>query len=144
MTYACIGTRQRSDDTRGVRLRLARKCRMDIFRVFHLQCARRLPALPETHPCSRLHGHSFRVELTVSGDIDPVLGWVLDFADIEAAWRPIHAALDHRCLNDIAGLENPTSENLAVWLWQHLKPVLSGLSAIQVMESHDSGCIYRG
>ena len=117
---------------------------MDIFRIFHLQCARRLPAVPESHPCARLHGHSFKVELTVSGDIDPVLGWVLDFADIEAAWQPIHAALDHRCLNDIGGLDNPTSENLAMWLWRQLKPALPGLSAVTVMETHDSGCIYRG
>jgi len=117
---------------------------MDIFRIFHLECARRLPALPESHPCSRLHGHSFRVELTVSGDIDPVLGWVLDFADVEAAWQPVHAALDHRTLNDVAGLENPTSENLAVWLWQQLKPGLPGLSQIKVMETHDSGCTYSG
>jgi 6-pyruvoyltetrahydropterin/6-carboxytetrahydropterin synthase len=116
---------------------------MDIFRVFHLQCARRLPALPESHPCSRLHGHSFKVELTLSGDIDPQFGWVLDFADIDAAWIPIHATLDHRNLNDIEGLDNPTSENLAVWLWQHLKPALPGLSQIKVMETHDSGCIYR-
>ncbi|MHB0975356.1 MAG: 6-carboxytetrahydropterin synthase QueD [Thiobacillus sp.] len=117
---------------------------MDIFRIFHLQCARRLPALPESHPCSRLHGHSFEVRLTVSGDIDPTLGWVLDFADIEAAWRPLHQALDHRCLNDIAGLDNPTSENLAVWLWRQLKPALPGLSQIKVMETHDAGCVYRG
>ncbi|MHB1093528.1 6-carboxytetrahydropterin synthase QueD [Thiobacillus sp.] len=117
---------------------------MDIFRIFHLQCARRLPAVPDTHPCSRLHGHSFKVELTISGDIDPVSGWVLDFADIEAAWRPIHAALDHRCLNDIDGLDNPSSEHLAMWLWRKLKPELAGLSAIMVMETHDSGCIYRG
>ena len=118
--------------------------RMDIFRTFHLQCARRLPALPESHPCSRLHGHSFKIDLTVSGDIDPAFGWVLDFADIEAAWQPIHAALDHRCLNDIAGLDNPTSENLAVWLWRQLRPALPGLSAVTVMETHDSGCTYRG
>lgn len=117
---------------------------MDIFRIFHLQCARRLPALPESHPCSRLHGHSFKVELTLSGERDPKLGWVLDFADIEAAWQPIHAALDHRTLNDIPGLENPTSENLAVWLWQQLQPALPGLSQIKVMETHDSGCAYRG
>jgi len=117
---------------------------MDIFRIFHLQCARRLSALPESHPCSRLHGHSFRVELSVSGDIDPTLGWVIDFADIEAAWQPIHASLDHRTLNDIAGLENPTSENLAVWLWGQLKPDLPGLSQVKVMETHDAGCVYRG
>lgn len=117
---------------------------MDIFRIFHLQCARRLPALPAAHPCSRLHGHSFRVELTVSGDPDPVTGWVLDFADFEIAWQPIHATLDHRTLNDIAGLENPTSENLAQWLWRQLSPALPGLSRITVMETHDSGCIYSG
>ena len=117
---------------------------MDIFRVFHLQCARRLPALPDTHPCSRVHGHSFMVEVTVSGEIDPRLGWVLDFADIEAAWRPMHESLDHRYLNDIAGLENPTSEHLAVWLWRELKTPLPGLTQIRVMETHDSGCVYRG
>jgi 6-pyruvoyltetrahydropterin/6-carboxytetrahydropterin synthase len=117
---------------------------MDIFRIFHLQCARRLPALPESHPCSRLHGHSFRVEVSISGEIDPRSGWVLDFADIEAAWRPVHAALDHRYLNDIAGLENPTSENLAVWLWQQIRPALPGLSQVKVMETHDSGCVYSG
>lgn len=117
---------------------------MDLFRVFHLQCARRLPALPDTHPCSRVHGHSFRVELTVSGPLDPALGWVLDFAELDAAWHPIHAALDHRYLNDIAGLDNPTSERLAVWLWQQLKPALPGLSQIRVMETHDAGCTYRG
>lgn len=117
---------------------------MDIFRIFHLQCARRLPALPESHPCSRLHGHSFRVELTVSGVVDPRTGWVMDFADIEAAWQTIHAALDHRYLNDIVGLDNPTSENLAIWCWVKLQSSLPGLSKITVMESHDSGCIYSG
>lgn len=117
---------------------------MDIFRIFHLQCARHLPALPESHPCSRLHGHSFQIELTISGEIDPAFGWVLDFADIEAAWQPIHAMLDHRNLNAIAGLENPTSENLAVWLWQQLRSALPGLSQVRVMETHDSGCVYRG
>jgi 6-pyruvoyltetrahydropterin/6-carboxytetrahydropterin synthase len=117
---------------------------MDILRIFHLQCARRLPALPVSHPCSRLHGHSFEVEVTVSGEVDPELGWVIDFADIEAAWQPIHAALDHRTLNDIAGLENPTSENLAVWVWRQLKPALSGLSRVKVMETHDAGCAYTG
>lgn len=71
-------------------------------------------------------------------------GWVLDFADIEAVWQPIHAPLDHRYLNDIAGLDNPTSENMAAWLWQQIKPALPGLSQIKVMETHDFGCVYRG
>ncbi len=117
---------------------------MEIFRVFHLQCARRLPALPEAHPCSRVHGHSFRVELTLAGELDPVLGWVVDFADIGRAWQPVHDALDHRCLNDIEGLDNPTSERLAIWLWDRLKPTLPGLSQLKVMETHDAGCVYRG
>ncbi|AAZ98267.1 6-pyruvoyl tetrahydrobiopterin synthase [Thiobacillus denitrificans ATCC 25259] len=117
---------------------------MDIFRIFHLQCARRLPALPASHRCSRVHGHSFEVELTVSGEVDARLGWVCDFAEIEAAWRPIHEALDHRYLNDVDRLDNPTSERLAIWLWAQLKPSLPGLSQIRVMETHDSGCIYRG
>ena len=117
---------------------------MDIFRIYHLQCARRLPGLPDTHPCSRLHGHSFRVELTVTGLIDPKLGWVMDFSALDSAWQTVHAALDHRCLNDIAGLDNPTSENLAVWLWDALLVRLPKLSKITVMETHDSGCVYCG
>ena len=117
---------------------------MDIFRIYHLQCARRLPALAATHPCSRLHGHSFRVELTLSGALDPKLGWVMDFAEVDVAWQAIHARLDHRCLNDIDGLDNPTSENLAIWLWNSLQPALPFLSRISVMENHDSGCTYSG
>lgn len=117
---------------------------MDIFRIYHLQCARRLPALADTHPCSRLHGHSFRVELTLSGALDPEFGWVMDFADVDSAWQAIHARLDHRYLNDIAGLDNPTSENLAIWLWHRLQPSLPLLSRISVMESHESGCNYYG
>lgn len=117
---------------------------MDIFRIFHLQCARRLPGLPDSHPCSRLHGHSFKVEVTFSGPLDPQLGWVMDFTEIETAWQAVHAALDHRYLNDIAGLENPTSENLALWLWTTLNPRLPLLTQISVMEAENLGCIYRG
>lgn len=117
---------------------------MEIFRIFYVQCARRLPALPDTHPCSRLHGHSFRVKLTVSGDADPQLGWVMDFSEIDTAWQRIHDLLDHRYLNDIAGLDNPTSEHIALWLWRALQPDLPGLAAVSVMETHDSGCVYRG
>lgn len=117
---------------------------MDIFNRFSLEAARWLPNLPAEHPCSRLHGHSFQVEVHVSGPLDPVLGWVIDFADIQKAWQPIHAVLDHRCLNDIPGLENPTSEHLARWLWQRLKPDLPGLGKVVVMETAVSGCIYQG
>jgi len=117
---------------------------MDIFNIFHLECARRLPHLPAEHPCARVHGHSFRVEVHVSGPLDPALGWVLDFADVTAAWAPVHAALDHRYLNDIPGLENPTSEHMAMWIWARLKPALPGLNKIVIQETASSGCIYQG
>ncbi len=117
---------------------------MDLFNVFHLECSRRLPCLPAEHPCSRLHGHSFRVEVRLRGPLDPEFGWVCDFADVQEAWQPIHAALDHRCLNEIPGLENPTSELLAVWLWDRLKPTLPLLAKVVVMETHASGCAYTG
>lgn len=117
---------------------------MEIYQRFSLEAARRLPNLPPDHPCARLHGHSFHVEVRVSGPLDPRLGWVIDFADIVAAWGPIHAALDHRCLNDVPGLENPTSERMAHWIWNQLKPSLPGLCRIEVKETPDSGCVYAG
>ncbi|MEW5788236.1 MAG: 6-carboxytetrahydropterin synthase QueD [Pseudomonadota bacterium] len=117
---------------------------MEIFNRFALEAARRLPNLPPDHPCARLHGHSFQVEVHVAGPLDPKLGWVIDFADIQRAWQPIHTALDHRCLNEVAGLENPTSEILARWIWRHLATALPGLSRVVVMETASSGCLYRG
>jgi len=117
---------------------------MDIFNRFSLEAARRLPHLQPEHPCSRVHGHSFQIEVHVSGPLDAKLGWVVDFADIQRAWQPIHASLDHRYLNEIAGLENPTSELLAQWIWLRLKPNLLGLSKVVVMETATSGCIFGG
>jgi len=117
---------------------------MDLFRIFYLQCARRLPGLPDSHPCSRLHGHSFKVKITLRGALDPQLGWVMDLGEVDAAWQRVHAQLDHRYLNDIAGLENPTSENLAIWLWQALQTPLPQLFTLSVMEGQDMGCVYHG
>lgn len=117
---------------------------MYIYNVFHLECARRLPHLPAEHPCSRVHGHSFRVEVQVSGPLDEKLGWVLDFAEVDEAWAPVKGALDHRYLNDVPGLANPTSERMAVWIWDRLKPVLPGLSKITIQETATSGCVYTG
>ena len=104
----------------------------------------RLPNAPEGHKCRRLHGHSFRVEVHISGPVSPEQGWVQDFADIAEAFQPVHATLDHNYLNDIAGLENPTSENLARWIWQRLKPSLPLLSKIVIQETCTAGCTYRG
>jgi len=117
---------------------------MEIFKEFRFEAAHRLPNLPATHKCSRLHGHSFRVEIHIRGDIDPTLGWVRDFADLNTAFRPLYDQLDHNYLNDIPGLENPTSEVLARWIWQRLEPTLPNLSSIVVKETCTSGAIYTG
>ena len=117
---------------------------MDVFKVFSIEAAHRLPNLPPSHKCARLHGHSFRVQVRVSGEPDPHLGWVMDFGELKAAWRPLHRALDHRYLNDVPGLENPTSEVLARWIWERLAPALPGLSQVVVRETCTSGCVYRG
>lgn len=117
---------------------------MDIYKLFTLECAHRLPNAPEGHKCRRLHGHSFRIEVHVRGPVAAHEGWVRDFADISAAFQPVHEALDHRCLNEVAGLENPTSENLARWVWAHLEPALPGLAQVVVRETCTAGCVYRG
>ena len=117
---------------------------MDIFRIFIIEAAHRLPNVPVGHKCSRLHGHSFRIELHLSGDVDAHSGWVMDFADVKSAFQPIYDQLDHHYLNEIAGLENPTSENLARWIWSASKPVLPLLSKVVVHETCTSGCVYKG
>lgn len=117
---------------------------MEIFKAFTLESAHRLPNVPAGHKCARVHGHSFRVELHVSGPVDEHLGWVMDFADVKAAFDPLYRRLDHHYLNDVPGLENPTSENLAKWIWQQLKPTLPQLSAVVVHETCTSGARYTG
>jgi 6-pyruvoyltetrahydropterin/6-carboxytetrahydropterin synthase len=117
---------------------------MDIFKIFTIEAAHRLPNVPPGHKCARLHGHSFRIELHVSGPVDPIAGWVLDFADLKAAFKPFYEQLDHHYLNDIPGLDNPTSENLARWIWTQLKPRLPMLAEVVVHETCTSGCRYRG
>ncbi len=117
---------------------------MDIFKVFGFEAAHRLPHVPEGHKCGRLHGHSYRVEVHISGEPDPRLGWIQDFSELKARVKPVIARLDHYYLNEIPGLENPTSENLARWLWQALQPALPGLSKIVIQETCTSGCVYHG
>lgn len=117
---------------------------MEIFKFFSLEAAHRLPNVPAGHKCARLHGHSFQIEVYVSGPVGAETGWVMDFTDIKAAFQPIHDRLDHNYLNEVEGLENPTSENLARWIWQYLLPALPGLSKIVVRETCTSGCIYTG
>ncbi|GLW05873.1 6-carboxy-5,6,7,8-tetrahydropterin synthase [Microtetraspora sp. NBRC 13810] len=116
---------------------------IEIFREFTFEAAHRLPNVPAGHKCARLHGHSFRVEVHVAGTVDPVAGWVMDFADLKAAFQPLYDQLDHHYLNEVDGLDNPTSENLARWIWDRLAGKLP-LSAVQVRETCTSGCVYRG
>lgn len=117
---------------------------MEIFKEFTFEAAHRLPHVPEGHQCGRLHGHSFRVALHIDGAVDPHTGWVKDFAEIKAIFKPIYERLDHNYLNDIPGLENPTSEVLAKWIWAELKPLLRELCQVTIRETCTSGCIYRG
>jgi 6-pyruvoyltetrahydropterin/6-carboxytetrahydropterin synthase len=117
---------------------------LEIFKLFSLESAHRLPNVPIGHKCAQLHGHSFQVEVYVSGPVGAETGWVMDFTDIKTAFQPIHDQLDHNYLNEVEGLDNPTSENLARWIWEHLRPVLHGLSKIVVRETCTSGCVYQG
>jgi len=117
---------------------------MEIYKEFRFEAAHRLPNVPDGHKCGRLHGHSFLTKIFVSGTPDPALGWVQDFAEMKEAFKPLYTQLDHNYLNDIQGLENPTSEILATWIWDKLKPRLSTLSQVIVEETCASGCVYRG
>ncbi|MBL4681694.1 MAG: 6-carboxytetrahydropterin synthase QueD [Pseudomonadales bacterium] len=117
---------------------------MEIYKDFTFEAAHLLPNVPKGHKCARLHGHSFKVRVAVSGDIGVESGWIMDFTDIKTAFKPIEQELDHYYLNDIPGLENPTSEVLAKWIWAKLKPVLPQLSRLEIKETCTSGCIYTG
>ena len=117
---------------------------MEIYKDITFEAAHLLPNLPEDHKCRRLHGHSFMVRITVDGPVDTTVGWVEDFADIKKAFDPIFNIVDHNYLNDIEGLENPTSENLSKWIWDRLISNLTHLSALEVKETCTTGCIYRG
>lgn len=116
----------------------------EIYKDFHFEAAHRLPHVPAGHKCARLHGHSFHVRIYVRGETGVHSGWVLDFADIKTAFAPLLDQLDHYYLNDIAGLENPTSEHIARWIWERLLPALPQLHAVEIRETCTSGCIYRG
>lgn len=117
---------------------------MEIFKKFTFEAAHRLPNVPDGHKCGRLHGHSFKAEIFVEGPVGEETGWVVDFAEIKKAVQPLIEKLDHSYLNEIEGLENPTSENVARWIWDRLRPNLSGLSQVVVHETCTSGAVYRG
>lgn len=115
-----------------------------LVRKVGFEAAHRLPNVPQGHKCQRLHGHSFRIEIIVEGPMDPTTGWFIDYAVIDEAWEPLFDMLDHNYLNDVAGLENPTSEVLCRWLWERLSDALPALSRIIVHETCNASCEYDG
>ena len=117
---------------------------MEVFKKFTFEAAHKLTRVPPDHKCARLHGHSFHVSIHVEGPVDVDAGWVQDFADIKAAFAPLFERLDHHYLNEIEGLENPTSEHITIWLWTRLETALPMLSKIVVKETCNAGCVYRG
>lgn len=117
---------------------------VELVKDFRFEAAHWLPNVPEGHKCRRMHGHSFRGEIAVRGEVDPKTGWLIDFADLKRAVDPIIHELDHYCLNDIAGLENPTSEMVAVWLWNRLAPQIPILHRVTIEETCSSRCHYFG
>ena len=117
---------------------------MDIYKVFTCEAAHRLTGANVPEKCARLHGHSFRIEVWLRGPVGTDTGWVMDFADVACAFRPIYEQLDHHYLNEIEGLSNPSAENLALWIWHRLRPSLPMLSKIVVHDTCTSGCIYQG
>jgi len=118
--------------------------RVRLTKSFHFEAAHDLPTFPEGHKCQRLHGHSFRFDVIVEGEVDPAKGYLIDYGDIKRAAEPIVKRLDHYYLNEIDGLSNPTSENLAKWIWDRLRPALPDLTSIVVHETCTSTCAYLG
>ena len=116
----------------------------EIFVDFTVDCAHALPHVPEGHKCRNVHGHTYRIRIVLEDSLHPELGWVRDFADIKGAFAPIKQTIDHKYLNDIPGLENPTAENLAVWIWNRMLPQLDALKEVCVFETPMSGVAYRG
>ena len=115
-----------------------------LSKTFRFEAAHDLPTFPDGHKCRRLHGHSFRFDVIVEGEVDPARGYLIDYGDIKKATESVVRRLDHYYLNEIPGLNNPTSENLAKWIWDQLQPLLPHLSMIVVHETCTTTCEYRG
>ena len=118
--------------------------RMILQRDYGFEAAHFLPRVPAGHPCARVHGHSYSVSISIEGQVNATTGWIMDFADIDAHVAPLMNQLDHRLLNEIDGLANPTSELLAAWLWMRLRERIPQLTSVEISETRTSRCIYRG
>ena len=118
--------------------------KMTIYKEFKFDSAHWLPHVPPTHKCANMHGHTYMIEVHVTGELDPHLGWVVDFNDLKKVVDPLIDQLDHTVLNEIEGLENPTAENISVWLWGKIKPQMEELSKVVVKENPTNVCLYSG
>ena len=118
--------------------------RVDITQSFRFEAAHFLPNVPPGHRCMRVHGHSYKIDVVVTGPLDEHLGWVVDFYDVESAFGPLLQTLDHHLLNEVEGLSNPTAENIALWIWTRLKPKLPGLASVTVHETELSRATVTG
>lgn len=118
--------------------------KVEIFKEFTIDCAHSLPNVPDWHKCKNLHGHTYKIKVVVEDYLDPHLGWVMDFTDIKEAFQPIKDQLDHKYLNDIVGLENPTAEIICIWIYNNIATKLNNLKEVWVFETPTSGCVYRG
>lgn len=117
---------------------------MEIYKVFAFDAAHFLPNVPEGHKCKNMHGHTYHLTVFIQGSPDPELGWIIDFKDLKDRVAPVVDLLDHKIINDVPGLENPTAENITVWFWDQLKPMLPALSRIELKETPTTGVIYSG
>ena len=117
---------------------------LELATGFTFEASHQLANAPQHSKCKRLHGHSWKAEVHVAGEVDPVTGWVIDYDEIHRLCAPLRDALDHRHLNDVEGLENPTSEAIAVWIWERLKPELPLRVRVVVHETCTARCAYQG
>ena len=115
-----------------------------LTKTFTFEAAQTLPNVPAEHKCRQMHGHSFKVEISVQGEVDPQVGWLYDHAKISKAMAPLLELIDHTYLNEVEGLENPTIENMCAWFWSHLAPQLPGLFEIVLHETPTARCSYKG
>lgn len=118
--------------------------RARLTKEFRFEAAHTLPSLPDGHKCRQMHGHSFKVEITIEGEVDPAIGWIYDHKKISQAMDPLLERMDHSYLNDIEGLESPTIELIAAWFWKKLEKDLPGLFEIKIYETPTASCAFRG
>lgn len=117
---------------------------MIIYKTFTFDSAHYLPNVPMGHKCGTMHGHTYTLKVFISGTPEENSGWIIDYTDLKNGVKAFIDILDHKLLNEIPGLENPTSENLCIWLWQMIKPIFPGLIRLELNETPTSGVIYEG